>query len=153
MIIPCSAEQSVQLKIIDLESPEITFKSPNNIWLMMQLKVNSKIGKWEVNDAFLTTTEIRCIIDWFKKLSSRQEPKYRFLTFIEPNISFKLLNEPTEEIKAIRIKFDLECRQKKATNQKEYFVDMFANDAELFAVKEGLEAELEALAKKMNIFF
>ena len=53
------------------------------------------------------------------------------MTFIEPNLSFELLNEPTENNKLIRMKFDLECRPKSATDDKEYFVDISADRDEL----------------------
>jgi hypothetical protein len=153
MIIPFSAKQSVHLNLIGFESPETADYKTDLNWLMVQLKVECNKGRWEVIDSFLTINEVQEIIGWFDKLSLGQEPQYRFLTFIEPNISFKLLNEPYEKNKAIRIKFDLECRPKKAKKQKEYYVDMFSDDAALFAVKKGFEAELEALAKTMNNFF
>ena len=64
------------------------------------------------------------------------------MTFIEPNLSFELLNEPTENNKLIRMKFDLECRPKSATDDKEYFVDISADRDELIAIKKELKDEL-----------
>jgi len=64
------------------------------------------------------------------------------MTFTEPNLSFEILNEPTDDTKLIRIKFDLECRPKSATDDREYFVDISANKDELNAIIEGLKNEL-----------
>lgn len=82
------------------------------------------------------------IIDWFDTLSLNKDPKFRLMTFTEPNLSFELLNDPADETKLIRIKFDLECRPQSATDDKEYFMDILAEKDELIRIKEGLKDEL-----------
>ncbi|MET4084265.1 hypothetical protein ABIB40_004241 [Pedobacter sp. UYP30] len=88
-------------------------------WLNIYLKVDSKVGKWQTIDPSLTTWEVQEITDWFEQLSADKEPEFRLITFTEPNLSFELLNEPTDNKKLIRIKFDLECRPKSALNDEE----------------------------------
>jgi hypothetical protein len=135
-------DQTIELKITNYQFPENKDGDWDGNWLNIYLKVDSKLGKWQTIDPSLTTWEVQEIIDWFVKLSADKEPEFRLMTFTEPNLSFELLNEPTDNTKLIRIKFDLECRPKCATDDKEYFVDVSADKDELLAIKNGLNDEL-----------
>jgi len=134
--------QTVEFKITNYQFPDNQEGDCDSNWLNIYLKVDSKFGKWQTIDPSLTTWEVQEIIDWFDQLSSDKQPEYRLMTFIEPNLSFELLNEPTENNKLIRMKFDLECRPKSATDDKEYFVDISADRDELIAIKKELKDEL-----------
>ncbi len=134
--------QTVELKITNYQFPDNQDGDWDGNWLNIYLKVDSKVGKWQTIDPSLTTWEVQKIIDWFDQLSADKEPEFRLMTFTEPNLSFELLNEPTENNKLIRIKFDLECRPKSATDDKEYFVDISAEKDELITIKERLNDEL-----------
>ena len=134
--------QTVELKITNYQFPENQEGDWDENWLNIYLKVDSKVGKWQTIDPSLTTWEFQEIIEWFDKLSKDKEPEFRLLTFTEPNLSFELLNESTENEKLIRIKFDLECRPKSATDDKEYFIDISADKDELITIKERLKDEL-----------
>jgi hypothetical protein len=134
--------QTVEFKITNYQFPDNQEGDWDSNWLNIYLKVDSKFGKWQTIDPSLTTWEVQEIIDWFDQLSSDKQPEYRLMTFIEPNLSFELLNEPTENNKLIRMKFDLECRPKSATDDKEYFVDISADRDELIAIKKELKDEL-----------
>jgi len=134
--------QTVEFKITNYQFPDNQEGDWDSNWLNIYLKVDSNFGKWQTIDPSLTTWEVQEIIDWFDQLSSDKQPEYRLMTFIEPNLSFELLNEPTENNKLIRMKFDLECRPKSATDDKEYFVDISADRDELIAIKKELKDEL-----------
>ena len=134
--------QTVELKITNYQFPDNQEGDWDGNWLNIYLKVDSKVGKWQTIDPSLTTWEVQEIIDWFDQLSTDKEPEYRLMTFTEPNLSFELLNEPTDKNKLIRIKLDLECRPKTATDDKEYFVDISADKDELITIKKGLKDEL-----------
>ncbi len=134
--------QTVELKITNYQFPDNQEGDWDGNWLNIYLKVDSKVGKWQTIDPSLTTWEVQEIIDWFDQLSADKEPEFRLMTFTEPNLSFELLNEPTDKNKLIRIKFDLECRPKSATDDKEYFVDISADRDELITIKKGLKDEL-----------
>lgn len=134
--------QTVELNIINYQYPEYQGGDWDGIWLNIYLKVDSKVGKWQTIDPSLTTWEFKEIIDWFDTLSLNEEPEFRLMRFTEPNLSFELLNEPTNETKMIRIKFDLECRPNSAIDDKEYFVDISVDKDELIAIKKGLKDEL-----------
>lgn len=134
--------QTVELKITNYQFPDNQEGDWDGNWLNIYLKVDSKVGKWQTIDPSLTTWEVQEIIDWFDQLSADKEPEFRLMTFTEPNLSFELLNEPTDNNKLIRIKFDLECRPKSATDDKEYFVDISADRDELIRIKKGLKDEL-----------
>ncbi len=135
-------DQTVELKITNYQFPENQDGDWDGNWLNIYLKVDSKVGKWQTIDPSLTTWEVQEIIDWFDKLSADKEPEFRLMTFTEPNLSFELLNEPTDNTKLIRIKFDLESRPKSAKDDKEYFVDISADKDKLIAIKKGLNDEL-----------
>ena len=74
--------------------------------------------------------------------SSNLQPEYIDICFIEPNLSFELLDNFDSKPKTIRIKFDLESRPQSATDDKEYFVDFIADNQELERIKLDLEKEL-----------
>ena len=135
-------DQTVELKITNYQFPENKDGDWDGNWLNIYLKVDSKLGKWQTIDPSLTIWEVQEIIDWFDKLSADKEPEFRLMTFTEPNLSFELLNEPTNNTKLIRIKFDLECRPKSASDDKEYFVVISADKDELLTIKKGLKDEL-----------
>jgi|SRR5690554_1276727 len=134
--------QTVELKITNYQFPDNQDGDWDGNWLNIYLKVDSIVGKWQTIDPSLTTWEIQEIIDWFDKLSNDKEPEFRLMTFTEPNLSFELLSEPTVKKKLIRINFDLESRPKSATNDKEYFVDILADNDEINELIKGLKNEL-----------
>ena len=134
--------QTVELKITNYQYPDDQEGDWGGNWLNIYLKVDSKVGKGQIIDPSLTTWEVQEIIDWFDQLSADKEPEFRLMTFTEPNLSFELLNEPTDNNKLIRIKFYLECRPKSATDDKELFVDISADRDELITIKKGLKDEL-----------
>lgn len=134
--------QTVEFKIVNYQFPDNEDGDCDGNWLNIYLKVDSKVGKWQIIDPSLTTWEVNEIINWFETLSVNKEPEYRLMTFTEPNLSFELLNEPTDDTKLIRIRFYLECRPKSAIVDKEYFVDISADQAELITIKKGLKNEL-----------
>ena len=140
--------QTIEFKITNYQFPDNNNGDWDGNWLNIYLKVDSKVGKWQTIDPSLTTWEVHEIIKWFDKLSKDKGPEYRLLTFTEPNLSFKLLNEPTDNEKLIRIKFDLECRPKSATDDKEYFVDISADNDELITIKERLKDELNKYSER-----
>jgi len=134
--------QTVELKITNYQFPDNQDGDWDGNWLNIYLKVDSKVGKWQIIDPSLTTWEVQEIIDWFDKLSKDIEPEYRLMTFSEPNLSLELLNESTDTKKLIRIKFDLESKPKSATNNKECFVDISADKDGLIDIAKGLKDEL-----------
>ncbi len=135
-------DQTVELKITNYQFPENQDGDWDVNWLSIYLKIDSIVGKWQTIDPSLTTWEVQEVIDWFDKLSKDKEPEFRLMTFTEPNLSFELLNEPTDSTKLIRIKFDLESRSKSATDDKDYFVDISADKDELNTITKGLKDEL-----------
>lgn len=74
------------------------------------------------------------------------------MNFTEPNISFQLLNEYNSEKKTFRIKFDLDCRPRSATDDKEYYVDIIADSQELERLALELKKELAKFPERTWIF-
>jgi hypothetical protein len=135
--------QTVELKITNYQFPEITDGDWDSNWLNVYLNVKSNVGNWQTIDPSLTTWDVQRLIKWFDNLSNNLEPDYTDICFLEPNLSFELMNSYDSETKTIRAKFDLESRPKSAIDDKEYFVDFIADNNELKRIGAELKKELE----------
>lgn len=143
MIIKGVDNQSVELRIVNYEFPASRDKEYDGNWLTIYLNVKSKFGNWQVTDPSLLTWEVEELINWIRTLSINKNPDYTEQEFIEPNLSFHLLNNYSYSIKQIRINFDLESRPKSADDDKEYFVILEANNNDLERIAIDLEKELK----------
>ncbi len=133
--------QSVEIRITNYQFPNIKDYKYDANWLLIYLNVKSNVGNWNTIDPALLTFEVKDIINWFQGLLSNQiENKELF--FIEPCLEFELIKN-TENLKTIRIKFDLEFLPQNADDEKEYYVDCEMNNYELKKVIEDLKRELE----------
>lgn len=135
--------QSVEFKITNYQFPEIVNGDYDSNWLNIYLNIKSKVGNWQTLDPSLTTWDMQRLINWFDKLSRNIEPDYLEIAFLEPNLCFELMDSFNSQIKTIRIIFDYESKPKSASEEKEYFVDIVANNNELKRIKLDLEKELE----------
>jgi hypothetical protein len=143
MIFKGIENQSVELKIMNYEFPEIVDGDYDSNWLNIYLNVKSKVEHWQTIDPSLTTWDMQRLINWFDNLSKNIEPKYLEIAFLEPNLCFELLDSFNSQIKKIRIVFDYESKPKSANKDKECFVDIVADNDELKRIKLDLEKELE----------
>ncbi len=135
--------QTVELRITNYQFPETSDRDYDGNWLNIYLNVDSELGKWQIIDPSLLTWEVDELINWFLTLSNNREPDYRNLEFIEPNLSFELLNYPTDPVKQIKLKFQLESRPKSANEDDEYFVVFEANRENLKQLANDLTSELK----------
>ena len=133
--------QIVDFRITNYEFPKITNDEYDDNWLLIYLKVKSKLGNWQTIDPSLLTSEVKELIDWFNTLVQNKHPKYVNLSFIEPNLSFELLENVSDNSK-FKIKFNLESKPKSAKEDEEYYVDCIADKQELKRIVEELEKEL-----------
>lgn len=56
-------------------------------WLMVKGKIVRPEKSWTFLDPCLTTTELRTLAHWFKKIS--ESPAPRVISFMEPNLRFR----------------------------------------------------------------
>lgn len=143
MVLKGLNNQTVELKITNYQFPESLDRDLDGNWLNIYLKVDSVQGKWQTVDPSLTTWEVQDLIDWFKDLSCDSKPKWNNTEFIEPNISFHLLNDFKLSNKKIRIKFNLESRPNSAKDDNDYYVDFVVDNMELRRIASELTTELE----------
>jgi hypothetical protein len=136
-------KQTVELKITNYQYPDIHDCDWDGNWLNIYLNVKSKAGHWQTIDPSLTTWEIQELVNWFDTLSKNARPERTEMDFTEPNLSFELLNDFNADKKTVRIKFKLESRPQSATDDKEYFVDIIADNTELSRISTELRSELE----------
>lgn len=119
--------QTVELRVTNYQFPETSDRDYDGNWLNIYLNVNSELGKWQTIDPSLLTWELEELINWFLTLSNNREPECRHLEFIEPNLSFELLNDTTDSVKQIKLVFHLESRPQSAKEDDEYYVIFEAN--------------------------
>ncbi|MER2996829.1 WapI family immunity protein [Pontibacter populi] len=143
--------QTVELEITNYQYPDISDGDWDGNWLNIYLNVKSKVGHWQTVDPSLTTWEVRTLINWFEDLSRNIKPDYINQEFTEPNLSFELLNSFDSPKKKIRIKFDLESRPQSATDDKEYFVDIVADNIELRRISADLKNELDKYPERKPV--
>lgn len=135
--------QAVELKITNYQYPDINDGDWDGNWLNIYLNVKSKVGHWQTVDPSLTTWEVQELINWFATLSKNSRPEYTDMSFTEPNLSFELLNDFNADKKAVRIKFNLESKPQSVIDDKEYFVDIIADNIELKRISTELKNELD----------
>ncbi len=141
--------QFVELGIVNYQFPDSRDKDWDGNWLNIFLKVKSDFGDWQTIDPALTTWEVQEIIDWLTDLSNNTKPQWTELEFAEPNLSFVLENEFTDDLKEIRICFDLEFRPKSADDEKDYFVDIKTTNDQLRKYAKDLEVELKKYPERI----
>ena len=144
----CEDNQTVELKIHNYQFPDSLDKEYDGNWLNIYLKVESKVGHWQTIDPSLLTWDITELIKWFRRLVYIDKTITKEKEFIEPNISFYLLNELTDQEKIIKIKFDLESRPKSAKEEIEYSVIFIADKTELERIAYELETELQKFPER-----
>ena len=141
-------DQTVELKITNYQFPQTTTPDDyDSNWLNIYINVKSKFGHWQTIDSSLLTWDVEEIIKWFLDIADNKIVESNYLEFIEPNLSFHLLQNDTE-LKSIRIKFDLESRPKSAKDDTEYYIDgLFSND-ELRKLSNDLTNDLSKFPKR-----
>ena len=142
-------DQSVELKITNYQFPENADGDWDSNWLNIYLKVKSDVGNWQTVDPSLTTWDVKSLINWFDNLSNNIQPVCKDICFLEPNISFELMDSFDPKSKTIRIKFNLESRPQSATDEKDYFVDLIVDNDELKGIVLDLQKELEKYPERM----
>jgi hypothetical protein len=140
--------QTVELRIVNYQYPDLNDGSWDRNWLNIYLDVNSKAGHWHTLHPSLTTWEVNSLINWFESLSQGIQPENQKLDFTEPNLSLQLLNAFDSPEKRIRIKFELESRPPKARALVEYFVDLVADSYELKRLSTDLKTELDKFPER-----
>lgn len=135
--------ESVELKIHNYQFPESPDRQEDGNWLYIHLVIKSAQGHWQTIDPSLLTWEVESLVEWFHDLGKKAKPDCLQQEFIEPNISFHLLNSYLDDQKLIKIKFDLESRPGSAKDEIDYFVTFKADEKELHRIASELKQELQ----------
>ena len=142
MIIEGINNQTVEIKITNYQFPDTKDREYDGNWLNIYLKVKSDMGNWQTVDPSLLTWEVQELIDWFEKLSRNEKPRWKEQGFIEPNLSFSLLNSYDDFEKKFIIEFKLESGPLSAKDDDKYFVEFHANNLTLSDIAKGFRDEL-----------
>ena len=132
---------SFELKILNYQFPKMETEEYDSIWLMIQIKVKHPKGEWQARDPSLLTYEAKEIADWLEKIA-KNEYVEKTQTFIEPNLSFELLDDK----KYIRIYFGLESRPSwaagKVAAEVDLWLDIEIENDNLIEAAEDLRRQL-----------
>ena len=148
MIIHGINGETVEIRSAGYQFPGMDVGEYDANWLMIYLKVNGKERKWDALDPSLETMDLEAIIDWFERLSVGGKVKYRELGFMEPNLSFKILEENDAGELLIRIQFELELKPKDVVDDLEVYVDFLAGKEELMEIADEFRWELEKYPRR-----
>jgi hypothetical protein len=136
----CTNAQFVELKVLGYQFPKIS-NNDDDDWLVIYINVKSNKLHWNATDSAITTFELQMLINWFKNISNNKIEKYKRMDFMEPNLSFELLNNFDSNIKEININFAYEFSPPKEW-EKGYIVPFKATNEQLKIYAEELEQEL-----------
>jgi len=141
-------DQTVELKITNYQFPQAkTSENYDSNWLNIYINVKSKLGHWQTIGSSLLTWEVEKIIKWFLDLSVNKIIELNSLEFIEPNLSFHLLQNDIA-FKSVRIEFDLDSRPKSADDSIIYYVDGIFSNEELRKLSDDLTKDLSKFPKR-----
>lgn len=133
--------QQVEFRILGYQYPTGANDEWDNNWLRIYINVKSDVGFWQTVDPSLTAWEVRELIEWFNNLSQNRDVEFTEMMFVEPNLSFVLL-EKSESLKTIQIRFDAESKPQSADEESEYFVNFRFSNQELATIASDLSKEL-----------
>jgi hypothetical protein len=133
--------QQVELRILGYQYPTGVSDDWDKNWLRIYLDVKSDVGFWQTVDPSLTTWEVRELIEWLNNLSQDRNVEFTEMIFVEPNLSFDLL-EKSESLKTIQIRFDAESKPQSADESQDYYVTFQFSNKELETIARDLSHEL-----------
>ena len=139
--IDCIENQSFKLTVLGYQFPATMFDQYDSNWLRIHIDVDSKLGKWQAVDCSLLTWELEAIGEWLNDVYCDRADSDE-LDFIEPNLSFKLLNKVDDEA-LIRIQFDLESKPKSALEDDEYYIDFKVSESDWDDLSYQFEKEYD----------
>jgi hypothetical protein len=137
----------LELRVTNYEFPELRDDGSDANWLTIQLSVDIARGSWTATDPSLLTTEVAQLADWLDAIAGGQASESE-LEFLEPNLSFELLDATTEHVR-LRAWFELELRPTWATSNVAEERDLCAD---LDVARRDLRTAAEALRAQLSRF-
>jgi hypothetical protein len=134
---------SLELSIVGYEFPAIDDDEWDSNWLEIKVSASSDRGSWTTIAPCLLTTEVATLADWLEALA-RQETEVREFDFIEPSVSFELVDN--SDAVRLRAWFELEFRPRwapwKKVPERDLCVDLTVTRDDLRAAAESLRTQL-----------
>jgi hypothetical protein len=81
-----------ELQIIGYYFPHHEDHQYDSNWLQVQIQCRLNGNTWVANDPGLLTWEMEGLLKWFKKIGNKELVRRMQWSFIEPYLSFKLVN-------------------------------------------------------------
>ena len=101
------AGQSLELRILGYQFPDLSDAEYDSNWLHIEGHVNHPRGIWSFRDPCLLTYEVSRLADWLDAVA-RNESVPSEIGFTEPNLSFRVI--PAARGAVLRAYLDLEAR-------------------------------------------
>ena len=143
MIINGIENQFLEIQVQQYQYPQITEGKWDANCLQVHFKIQHPEAHIESNVPCLLTFEVESWAEWMEQLSTNPAEAKSSHWFTEPCLYVQLLNEPSADIKHLRISFDLELKPK-AFDQadREFYLDFQLDNTQLVALAAALRAEL-----------
>ncbi len=136
--------QSLELRILGYEFPELETEEDDSNWLIVEGKIAHPRGGWKFRDPCLLTYEASRLADWLDSLA-RGTPSSEEVSFIEPNLSFRSLESPAGA--RLRAYFELEARPSWAPSDvvewEQCWIDFPVSELELRRAAASLRDQLK----------
>jgi hypothetical protein len=99
--------QSVELRVVGYQFPDLAEIEFDSNWLRIEGKVSHPRGQWSFEDPCLLTYEVSRLADWLDALAQGNSISDE-IGFVEPNLSFRIVRSATATV--LRVYFELEAR-------------------------------------------
>lgn len=147
-----SSGESLELRVLGYEYPDVKDDKWDSNWLNIEITVNHKNGTWVTTDPCLLTFEISKIADWFEQLYISTDQVKPKLEFVEPNLVFNLITVGNKFV--IRIYFELEVRppwrpaKTMKKPMKDLWVDFPLDEIDLSKAMHSLRLQLDRFPER-----
>jgi hypothetical protein len=144
MLIAGKTGDRLEVEILGYEFPPTMDDQYDSNWLIIRISAKTATGSWTATDPSLLTSEVVWLADWFDGIA-RGEEKDRELEFLEPNLSFELLETSSDRAR-LRAWFELELRptwaRSDAAGERDLHAELDVTHADLRRAAEALRTQL-----------
>ena len=141
MIIKGIDNQSLELNVVNYQFPENLSNKHDANWLDIEIKVDSKFGKWQTVDPSLLTFDVVKIIKFLKEVNNGSIDE-KALYFLEPNLAIHYQGN-FNGLARLRFCFNAEFKPVGAADSKDYYLDADFNEQQILNLLSNFEEVLE----------
>lgn len=112
-------------------------------WFNVTINAHLPNLSWKASDRCLQYQEIQSLINWLSEINQNQRTTIT-KEFIEPEISFKCLSQPDDELKILRLTFNHNLLPENYSPKEKISSDITLKTKELNRIIRDFEAVINA---------